>query len=77
MVVYERTAALPEAAALREMTDRDENTPYMQALRAFEKERQEEFAAEVGPPGARLESESLTAFQLASWAAAHSDNVLR
>jgi hypothetical protein len=47
VVVHESTAAFPEAAALREMTDSDENTPYMQAFRAFEKERQEEFAAEV------------------------------
>jgi hypothetical protein len=29
------------------MTNPDEDTPYMQAFRAFEKERQEEFAAEV------------------------------
>lgn len=29
------------------MTDTDENTPYMKAFRAFEKERQGEFAAEV------------------------------
>jgi hypothetical protein len=50
MVIHEGTSALPEATALPEMTtmsDPDENTPYMRAFRAYEKERQEQFAAEV------------------------------
>ena len=44
------TSSLPEATALPEMTVMtapDENAPYMRALRAYERERQEQFAAEV------------------------------
>jgi hypothetical protein len=50
MVLHEGASALSEATAVSEITamsDPDENAPYMRALRAYEKDRQEQFAAEV------------------------------
>jgi hypothetical protein len=50
MVIHEGASALSEATAVPEITvmsDPDENAPYMRALRAYETERQEQFAAEV------------------------------
>ena len=50
MVLHEGASPLSEATAVPEITvmsDADENAPYKRALRAYETERQEQFAAEV------------------------------
>lgn len=50
MVIDEGASAVPEATAVSEiiaMSDPDENAPYMRAIRAYETERQEQFAIEV------------------------------
>lgn len=50
MVIHEGASALSEATAVPEITamsEPDENAPYMRALRTYETERQEQFAAEV------------------------------
>ena len=47
MVIHERKAAISETNAPPKMTDPDENTPAIIALRAYEKERQDQFATGI------------------------------